>query len=167
MKESTIQANVIAWWQLAHKGLGVPDARLFYHIPNGAYFGAGVKQLRGGKTVSLGAIRFSQLKRQGFIQGVPDLFLSVCRIHQGQFRGGLYIEMKKPKGRTSDEQREMHPLLRAQGYAVAVAFSFEEAVEEITAYLRGQPIAGKNIVHEPRSPNKDAAPSVLKTPENP
>lgn len=127
MTEAQIQAQLISWWKLAHRGLGVPDARLLYMVPNGAYFGAGANS----KGVSLAAIRFMNLKRQGFVQGVPDLKLAVQR---GPF-GGLYVEMKKSGGRLSPEQREMHALLEAQGYAVAVAHGLDEAVEAVTGYL--------------------------------
>jgi hypothetical protein len=137
MTEAQIQAQLIKWWLLAHKGIGVPDPRLLIMIPNGAYFGAGVKQLRNGKTVSLAAIRFAHLKRQGFVQGAPDLFLAVCRSRYA----GLWLEMKRPKsGKVSDEQRALHAVLRAQGYAVVVAFGFERAVDCLTNYLAGQPI---------------------------
>lgn len=134
MTEAQIQAQLIKWWRIAHKGIGVPDARLLYHVPNGAYFGAGEKA-NGAK---LAVIRFVQLKRQGFVPGVPDLKLAVMRIHAGQIFGGLYLEMKKPGGVLRPEQKEIHPLLRAQGYRVEVAFSFEQAVDVITTYLAGQ-----------------------------
>lgn len=140
MTEAQIQSTLVSWWHQAHKGLRVPDPRLLIMIPNGAYLGGGVKQTRYG-SVPLAAIRFKQLKRQGFVQGTPDLFLAVCRVHQRQFCGGLWLELKKSAGRVSPEQREMHALLRNVGYAVNVAYGFEDAVEMITDYLAGQPLA--------------------------
>lgn len=140
MTEAQIQAQLIKWWELAHKGLGVADRRLLIMVPNGAYLGSGTKQTKRGP-VSLAAIRFAGLKRQGFVQGAPDLFLSVCRIHNRQFCGGMYLEMKKPGGRCSPEQREMHALLRNVGYQVNVAYGFDEAVNHIVDYLAGAPIA--------------------------
>jgi hypothetical protein len=128
--EAQTQALLISWWKLAHKGLGVPDQRLLVMIPNGAYLGGGVNN-RG---VALRAIRFAQLKRQGFVQGAPDLFLAVPRT----VSPGLFIELKRAQGGTvARAQREVHELLRAQGYALKVAAGFESAVEHITAYLRG------------------------------
>jgi hypothetical protein len=139
MTEAQIQAQLIQWWQRAHRGLGVPDARLLIMIPNGAYLGAGVKQTRGGRSVPLAAIRFAQLKRQGFVQGAPDLFLAV----PGNGAHGLFVEMKRERrGTVSAAQSEMHALLLTEGYAVCVARGFEEAVEEITTYLVGRSMAG-------------------------
>lgn len=141
MTEAQIQAQLIKWWHMAHKGIGVPDPRLLMMIPNGAYLGAGVKQTKRG-SVPLAAIRFSQMKRQGFVQGAPDLFLAVCRQIEPsrQFCGGLWLEMKKPKGRIAPEQSALHATLRQAGYAVNVAFGFEQAVDCITSYLAGRPI---------------------------
>lgn len=134
MKESQIQSAVISWWQLAHRGLGVPDARLLMMIPNGAYFGAG-KTARG---IPLAVIRSVQMKRQGMVSGAPDLFLAVARSSLGGVRRnhGLWLEMKTEVGRLSPVQKEMHELLRNQGYAVVTAHSFDEAVNALTAYLR-------------------------------
>lgn len=136
--EAQIQSQFYSWWLMAHKGLGVPDARLLFMIPNGAYLGAGAKQLKGGKSVALAAIRFAQLKRQGFVQGVPDLFLAVPRIGPQRSYGGLWLELKKPKsGRLSDAQIALHDLLRASDYAVQVAYGFDEAVNALVNYMAG------------------------------
>lgn len=133
MKESQIQSQLIAWWRVAHKGLGVADARLLMMIPNGSYFGGGFT----ARGQSLGAIRFANLKRQGFVQGAPDLFLAVPRGQMASacFHGGLWLEMKTAVGRLAPAQKELHGLLHAQGYAVVTAYSFEEGVDAITTYL--------------------------------
>lgn len=135
MKESQIQSAVVSWWHVAHRGLNVPDARLLIMIPNGAYFGAG----RNARGVPLAAIRSVQMKRQGMVSGAPDLFLAIPRgnMAAARFDCGLWIEMKTEVGRTSPVQKEMHALLRAQGYAVVTAHSFDGAVNAITAYLAG------------------------------
>lgn len=129
-KESQTQAAFINWWHDAHKGLGVPDARVLFSSLNGTTLAGG----RTEKGVSLAVIRAVQAKRQGMVSGVPDLCLAVPR------RGfhGLYIEMKRERGVPSDvkpEQREMHVLLRAQGYAVQVCFGLAQAVDVVVAYL--------------------------------
>ena len=133
MKESQIQTAFVSWWRLAHKGLGVPDARLLMMIPNGAYFGAGTN----ARGVSLAAIRSVRMKRQGMVSGAPDLFLAVPRGNMGEarFYSGLWIEMKTDKGRPSPVQREMHELLLTQGYAVIVAHSVADAINSVTKYL--------------------------------
>lgn len=140
--EAQIQSALIEWWTKVHRSLGVRDARQLIMIPNGSYFGGGVKTLRSGKTVPLGAIRFAALKRQGFVQGAPDLFLAargVVVVGPSSVRvyAGLFIEMKRAKGGVvSPEQRELHAVLEAAGYVVVVARGFDAAVEAITNYLR-------------------------------
>lgn len=126
-KEHQIQATLIAWWHVAHRGLGVPDHRLLMMIPNGAYFGAG----RSARGVPLAVIRSAQMKRQGMVSGAPDLCLAVMR---GGF-GALWIELKTETGAIRPEQRELHALLIAQGYRVVIPRSFDEAVSAITQYL--------------------------------
>jgi len=126
-EESQLQTAVINWWQLAHRGLGVPDERLLYMVPNGAYFGGGVT----ARGVPIAAIRAHAMKAQGMRSGIPDLCLAVMR----HGHGALYLEMKTPTGATSPAQRELHALLTAQGYRVVVPRTFDQAVAAITLYL--------------------------------
>lgn len=141
MTEAQIQSQLIQWWELAHKGLRVPDKRLLIMVPNGAKFGRGAKRMKNGREVPLAALQMASMKRQGFVQGAPDLFLATCRVHRRQFFGGLWIEMKRPGGIISAAQFEMHGLLVAAGYRVVVAWSFDEAVNHIVDYLAGEPLA--------------------------
>jgi hypothetical protein len=49
--------------------------------------------------------------------------------------------MKSSEGRIEPSQRELMQLLEAQGYAVTVAWNFDEAVGAITRYLKsGNPL---------------------------
>ena len=91
-----------------------------------------MKQVRGGRTFSLAAIRYANLKRQGFVPGAPNLFLAVVR----HGRGGLFLELKAERGRLSPVQRDLHMVLRAS-YQVEVVYGFEEAVTTIVTYLTG------------------------------
>lgn len=130
MRESAEQRALIHWWHMAHRGLGVPDPRLLFHIPNGAYLG-------GGK---LGAMRGGRLRAEGMVKGVPDLFLAVPRevvADDRRFRAsGLFIEMKRTKGgRESGDQAEVRRLLKDQGYIVTVCRGWVEASEFIGHYL--------------------------------
>lgn len=119
--ETRIQINVMSWWALAAAGFKV-DARLLSHCPN------------GGKR---GKVEASILKAMGVRAGHEDLFLAVPR---GSSHG-LYVEVKAPDGRISDSQKEMIHLHEEQGYAVMVAWSFDECVRAITNYLmRGHPL---------------------------
>jgi hypothetical protein len=131
MNEFAEQKTLLRWWGMAHKGLGVPDHRLLFAIPNGAYLG-------GGK---LGAMRGGRLRAEGMVAGAPDLFLAVPRERQVEGglcwpASGLFIEMKKTHGgKWSSEQREMAQILIDQGYAFALCRGWEEGVKEIEKYL--------------------------------
>lgn len=102
-------------WALLQSGK-YPELSLMFHIPN------------GGKRDVREAARF---KRMGVKPGVPDIFLPVPR---GKFHG-LFIEMKAPKGKTSEYQEQWLSELAAKGYDTAVCFGFEEARKKILEYI--------------------------------
>lgn len=112
--EHAEQAALLRWTLEARAGL--PELNLLFAIPNGA---------RVARSVA------ARLKAEGLKSGVPDLFLPVAR----QGRHGLWIEMKAPGGRLAAEQRLWHQALSAQGYAVRVCRSREEAAAALRAYL--------------------------------
>lgn len=120
--ESKCQQSVIKWWDFAHRGLGVPDARLLFAIPNGG---------RRGK------LEAYIMKGEGVRAGVPDLFLAVPNIERGGRYHGLFLEMKTWAGKPTIAQREIMARLRAEGYDCRVAHSFDQATKAITGYLRG------------------------------
>ena len=76
-------------------------------------------------------IQGAKLKRMGMRKGIPDLFLAYPRVCYG----GLYIEMKTPKGRLSKEQKEYSNILRNIGYKWVLCRSFDEFKKEIEKYL--------------------------------
>jgi hypothetical protein len=117
-EESRIQRAVIQWWALAHKAFGVREFLLFA-IPNG-----------GRRDV----ITASIMKAEGVRRGTSDLFLAVpmCGRH------GLWIEMKAPDGVLKPEQKTFQDEVAGLGYAVSVCRSFNEAMNLITDYLKGQ-----------------------------
>ncbi len=72
------------------------------------------------------------MKAEGTRSGIPDLLLPVAR----QERNGLAIEMKAPKGRTSDSQTEVMTWFRERaGWRVAVCYSSGAAIDAIRDYL--------------------------------
>jgi len=89
----------------------------------------------------------AKLKAEGVKPGVPDLCLpypvtvdeSIYFYHYH----GLYIEMKskEAKGRVSPEQKKWLEYLEGVGYKVNVAWSANEAIQIIEAYLHGEPSA--------------------------
>lgn len=90
--------------------------RLLFAIPNGG---------ERNKIVA------AKLKAEGVKPGVPDLCLPVAC---GQFHG-LYVELKKPGGSASDNQRTWAGYLAAQGYAVSLCVGWREAAAALVAYL--------------------------------
>lgn len=121
--ESQRQQAVIYWFGFAHRGLGVPDARLLFAIPNG-----------GARSQITGAV----LKKEGVRAGVPDLFLAVPNIAAGGRYHGLFVEMKTWAGRPTPAQLHMMKLLREQGYDCRVAHSSDQARRAICSYLEGK-----------------------------
>lgn len=120
-QESRIQKQVVDWWALACHGYRL-DARLLCHCPN------------GGKRRPIEA---AILKGMGVRAGWPDLQLAVPRAD----KHGLFLELKSPDGRMTPEQKELLPLIEAQGYAVTCAWGFDEAVGAIINYLKsGNPL---------------------------
>lgn len=106
------QVNLIKWFDLMHKEFA---GRLFA-IPNG-----------GQRNI----IVAKKLKAEGVRKGVFDLMLPVQR------RGfaGLFIEMKKLKGRPTESQLDWYNFLNDQGYCATICYGFDDAVKEIENYL--------------------------------
>ena len=114
--EEAEQAALFEW--AAYKAGQWPELAFMFHIPNGG--------LRNKATAA-------RLKATGVKAGVPDIFLPVT---QGQY-AGLFVEMKYGKNKPSPEQQRYIDMLRGEGYAVEVCYGCEQAIETITAYLRG------------------------------
>ena len=112
--EAQHQINVIRWSMTVRDKY--PELALLFHIPNG-----GSRDLREA----------AHMKEQGVKPGVPDLCLPVAR---GSYHG-LYVEMKAPRGKESDVQKWWGTQLRIQGYFVALARGWEQAVQIIELYL--------------------------------
>ena len=112
--EGNEQEALFDWAALAR--CRFPELDLLYHIPNGG---------------SRNRLEAAKLRRQGVKSGVPDLCLPVAR---GGYHG-LYIEMKYGKNKTSENQNKWLADLRAQDYAVAVCYGWQEAQQVITNYL--------------------------------
>lgn len=103
------------------------DLELIYHIPNGAFLGAG--RLR------MGGI----LKMMGCKNGVPDIHVPIAGGAVSTFSYlSLYIELKRlkasPSG-TTPEQIAFHSRLREHGHSVVVSRGWREAWNTICDYL--------------------------------
>lgn len=77
-------------------------------------------------------ITAARMKAEGVKRGVPDLFLPVAR-HGWH---GLYLEMKKDKGKPSDEQKEFAVHCETEQYAFHFCYNWREAANFIEQYLR-------------------------------
>lgn len=73
----------------------------------------------------------TRLKKSGVKAGMPDLHLPVAR---GEYHS-LYIEMKDGIKPLSKSQKEVKPKLEAQGNAVVVCYSCDQAIEALVMYL--------------------------------
>lgn len=92
---------------------------LIFHIPNG-----------GSRNV----LEAKNLKKQGVKPGVPDLFLPFPK---NQYYG-LFIEMKSTRkgAKTSEAQNVWLYDLDNLNYKCVVCYGFDEAKNEIDAYLK-------------------------------
>lgn len=113
--EHAEQAALFQWRDLAI--IKHPSLAMLFAIPNG-----------GARHIVVAR----KLKAEGVKKGVPDTFLAAPR---GVYHG-LFVEMKRIEGGTvSPEQKHWIGALRAQGYAVAVCYGWEEATRAILNYL--------------------------------
>lgn len=73
------------------------------------------------------------LKRMGVRPGVSDIFFAypVNGYH------GLWMELKRKNGKLTSAQAEWLQLMQEVDYAVAVAFSSEQAMHYILSYIKG------------------------------
>ena len=136
ISEHEHQVTVIEWCALMAKRK-FPMLKWIYAVPNG-----------GDRHKAVAA----KLKAEGVKPGVPALCLPFPA-HKGVvdtmirqnlktlFYHGLYIEMKskEAKGRVSPEQKKWLEYLECVGYKVNVAWSANEAIQIIEAYLHGEP----------------------------
>ena len=112
--EHKMQVRVFRWAKVMEQNYS--ELSLLFAIPNGG--------LRN-KIVA------SKMKAEGVKSGVSDIFLSVAR---GGFHG-LYIEMKMPKGKISDNQREFINKVKKQGYKAEICYSSDDAISIIEEYV--------------------------------
>lgn len=115
-KEADIQRAVFLWAKQPAVRAQYPALALLYHVKN--------ETIGDAKQIAVD-------KAQGVKKGVPDLCLPVAR---GGYHG-LYIELKTPKGRATDEQKWWLLKLSLQGYKAVLCKGYEAAVEAIRGYL--------------------------------
>lgn len=78
----------------------------------------------------------AKMKATGTKRGVPDIFLPqpIDRWH------GLFVELKKPGGKPSDEQVDWNRVLTVKGYRVYLCEGWEHAARSLQFYLEGNDV---------------------------
>lgn len=121
--EHSHQAALFCW--AAQNSDKYPELKWMYAIPNG-----GQRDM----------VTASRLKAEGVKSGVSDVCLPVARDSEMGRYHGLYIEMKKPGGRESQNQKDFGAFLAKQGYFYTMCDHWEEARDTIIAYF--DPLVG-------------------------
>lgn len=116
MDEHKHQCLVFAWARCVQPLR--PDLSMLFAVPN-----AGKRTLRQG----------ASMKAEGLQPGFPDIGLLTARFG----RHGLFIELKKPKGRVAPEQAAWINKLEDQNYKACVRYGWLEAIATIEQYLDG------------------------------
>lgn len=136
---------VVMTWAALNAGKW-PCLRLLYAVPNGAFFGGEVKQLKNGKSVPVGAIRARKLKSEGLKEGVPDLCLPVPAGKTGRggnfetVSHGLYIELKRRTlGQPSAMQQWWRQCLILMGYRAELCHGAAAAIEMLREHVMHAP----------------------------
>lgn len=115
--EDKEQIALFMWAELAVNTY--PELALMYHVPN-----------EGKRSIVTG----SKMKQLGLKSGVPDIILPVA--HGGYI--GLAVEMKYGKNKVTENQSRWLDMMSRHGHKTAVCYSFEQAKEVITDYLKAE-----------------------------
>lgn len=110
--ESHLQKACVRWFRYAYPKYD----RLLFAVPNG-----------GARNKTEAAI----LKAEGVVAGVADLILLL----PNRDYHCLALELKTPKGRQSDSQKQWQATLQEHGGNYAVIRSKEQFIATITEYL--------------------------------
>jgi len=125
MSEHDQQAAVVKWFKMQY-----PEYKdCIMAIPNG--------QMLGGRNKFA---MMKKLKREGFKNGVSDLFIAVPRQTKHGDKCGLWLEMKdagKTRCSVSDEQQAHLDLMISMGYEGIWAAGSDIAMAAIKVYMNG------------------------------
>jgi len=104
--EHNIQASCIKWFRWQH-----PNC-LIFAVPNER------KQ---------SIIKGVRMKAIGLTAGVPDLVILI----KGRM---FFVEMKAPKGKLSENQKEIHKRLTELEYCVYTCYSLDEFIKVVNSF---------------------------------
>ncbi len=125
IKEHDIQVQCVDWFRFQHSRI----ANLLFAVPNGEKRETVTKMTKYG--VKSWCPSGQRLKEEGAVSGVADLIL----LQKNSLYGALLIEMKTPKGKQSDEQKEWQARAESAGYKYVVCRSLDEFMYEVQNYL--------------------------------
>lgn len=111
--ESKIQIACVNWFRYKYPQY----KKILFSVPNG-----------GARNSITGAI----LKMEGALSGVSDLIL----LKPNRFYGCLCIEMKQPKGRQQESQKEWQKAVESVGNKYVVCRSLDEFMNAVEGYLK-------------------------------
>lgn len=111
--ESQIQHICLTWFRIQYPSLRL----MLFAVPNG-----GKRDARTG----------AQMKYEGSVRGVSDLILLVPK----NGFAALCIEMKRPKGRQSEEQIKWQREAEKYRNKYVICHSLTEFMNEVNSYLR-------------------------------
>ena len=112
LSESQIQHDCLVWFRLQYPKL----VRMLFAVPNG-----------GKRDAKTGA----RMKYEGSVRGVSDLILLVPK----KGFSALCIEMKRPKGKQSEEQIRWQREAEKFRNKYVVCHSLTEFMNEVNSYL--------------------------------
>lgn len=112
LKESDIQKQIVDYLrklQISKKDF------IFFSVPNEAF------APKRGKLTGQQMGRISKLKRMGMTSGVADLII-------GKNEKMFCMEVKRPKGRQSENQKKFETKCQDSSIPYEIVFSFEQAM---------------------------------------
>lgn len=130
LEPSESQIQSAAMQQFAILALSDPRYESIYAVPNGGY--------------ELDPRVGARLKREGLKKGVYDLVVDIPK-HGAH---GLRIEVKKPKGKISEEQEQWERRALVNGYHHAYCISTDQIVDLVAAYFAQFPAKLYNMLDE-------------------
>ena len=105
--EETIQVSIVEWLRLV-----LPGA-LIWHTPNGGW--------RDPREAA-------KLKRMGVLPGIPDIIVFM----EGAF--AFSLECKTQRGTLSDDQKNVHSIMRLLGFKVATVRGIDESRQALASW---------------------------------